>query len=105
MKKRVHRKENQSATCCSQLKMRSAPKGLKVIAQGNALGRALQRITSPVGATFWRNHRIAPTGLNNLFMAIPSALPWAIELRPVGAKQSQYSMDGCGINFLFSLHP
>ena len=79
----------------------SAPTGLKVIAQGNALGRALQRITSPVGAKYWCHHCVAPAGLKLSLIPPPRALLWAITFSPVGAKQWQNSIGAAVSNSNF----
>ena len=83
LKSRLQGEVSQLSDKIGQLKMLSAPTGRNSTAQGNALGRKSHGITSPVGAKYGC---VAPSGLKFSYTAIPRALPWAIELRPVGAK-------------------
>ncbi len=86
LKDRLRQNGRQLSDKIGQLKMLSAPKGRNTIAQGNALGMELREIASPVGAKYGCKNCVAPTGLKFSYTAIPRALPWAVVLRPVGAK-------------------
>ena len=65
----------------------SAPKGRNKTAQGNALGYASVDVPKPRrGATKLLDDCCAPSGLKGQRWRIPRALPWAVLLRPFGAK-------------------
>jgi hypothetical protein len=64
----------------------AAPTGRHSIAQGKALGSAIQKWGSPERA---KRICFALSGLNRLGQLQPRALPWAIVYRALGASRLQ----------------